>query len=80
MTKDVAAGVGPFHLPAQESVLVLDKEPVQLGYDTTITFYNGSERFSYRKPDHLVDVTSGVICCPNNRSVCLSWTMHGCRK
>jgi phytoene dehydrogenase-like protein len=49
-----------------ESVLVLDKEPVKLGYDTTITFYNGSERFSYRKPGELVDVTSGVICCPNN--------------
>ena len=49
-----------------ESVLVLDKEPVKLGYETTITFYNGSEKFSYRKPDRLVDVTSGVICCPNN--------------
>lgn len=49
-----------------ESVLVLDCEPAQLGYDTTITFYNTSGRFSYRKPDRLVDVGSGVICCPNN--------------
>jgi len=49
-----------------EFILVLNKEPAQMGYDTTITFYNNSERFNYRKPNELVDVSSGVICCPNN--------------
>jgi phytoene dehydrogenase-like protein len=49
-----------------ESILILDKEPADIGYNTTITFYNDSDRFSYRKPDELVDVSSGVICCPNN--------------
>ncbi len=49
-----------------ESVLVLDREPAELGYETTITFYNTSQRFRYRKPDSLVNVGSGVICCPNN--------------
>lgn len=49
-----------------ESVLVLDREPADLGYETTITFYNTSQRFRYRKPDSLVNVGSGVICCPNN--------------
>lgn len=49
-----------------ESIMVLDKEPAKMGYDTTITFYNNSDRFNYRKPDKLVDVSSGVICCPNN--------------
>jgi len=49
-----------------ESIHVLDKEPTELGYDTTITFYNSLDRFSYRKPDRLMDVSSGVICCPNN--------------
>jgi phytoene dehydrogenase-like protein len=49
-----------------EFILVLNKEPAKLGYNTTITFYNNSDRFDYRKPDELVDVSSGVICCPNN--------------
>ncbi len=49
-----------------ESILVLDKEPAAIGYDTTITFYNDSDRFAYRKPGELVDASSGVICCPNN--------------
>jgi phytoene dehydrogenase-like protein len=49
-----------------ESILILDKEPAEMGYNTTITFYNDSDRFAYRKPVELVDVSSGVICCPNN--------------
>jgi phytoene dehydrogenase-like protein len=49
-----------------EFVLILDKEPAEMGYNTTITFYSNSDRFDYRKPDELVDVSSGVICCPNN--------------
>jgi phytoene dehydrogenase-like protein len=49
-----------------EFIMVLDKEPAGMGYSTTITFYNNTDRFSYRKPDKLVDISSGVICCPNN--------------
>lgn len=49
-----------------EFILILNKEPAEMGYNTTITFYNNSDRFDYRKPDDLVDVSSGVICCPNN--------------
>ena len=49
-----------------EFITVLDKQPAEMGYETTITFYNNSDRFSYRKPDELVNVSSGVICCPNN--------------
>ena len=49
-----------------EFILVLNKEPAEMGYNTTIVFYNNSDRFDYRKPDELVDVSSGVICCPNN--------------
>ncbi|NWF77821.1 MAG: NAD(P)/FAD-dependent oxidoreductase [Chloroflexi bacterium] len=53
-------------ISCMESIMVLGKEPAKMGYDTTITFYNNSDRFDYRKPDELVDVSSGVICCPNN--------------
>jgi len=49
-----------------EFILVLSKEPIEMGYNATITFYNNSDRFDYRRPDELVDVSSGVICCPNN--------------
>jgi phytoene dehydrogenase-like protein len=49
-----------------EFIMVLDKEPAEMSYDTTITFFNNSDRFNYRKPEKLVDVSSGVICCPNN--------------
>ena len=49
-----------------EFIMVLNNEPAEMGYNTTIVFYNNSDRFCYRKPDELVDVSSGVICCPNN--------------
>jgi phytoene dehydrogenase-like protein len=49
-----------------EFIMVLDREMAEVGYDTTITFFNNSERFNYRRPDDPVDVSSGVICCPNN--------------
>jgi phytoene dehydrogenase-like protein len=49
-----------------EFIMILDKEPSTMGYDTTITFFNNSDRFHYRKPDNFIDISSGVICCPNN--------------
>jgi phytoene dehydrogenase-like protein len=49
-----------------EFIMVLKKELAAKGYDTTITFFNNSDRFNYKRPDDLVDVSSGVICCPNN--------------
>ncbi|RLC95391.1 MAG: phytoene dehydrogenase [Chloroflexi bacterium] len=49
-----------------EFIFVLDREPAHLGYDTTITFFNTSEKFHYQRPEDLVDLSSGVICCPNN--------------
>jgi phytoene dehydrogenase-like protein len=49
-----------------EFILVLDKQPAEMGYNTTITFFNNSDKFRYQKPENLVDFSSGVICCPNN--------------
>jgi phytoene dehydrogenase-like protein len=49
-----------------EFITVLDKQPADMGHETTIVFYNNSDRFDYRKPDGLVNVSSGVVCCPNN--------------
>jgi phytoene dehydrogenase-like protein len=49
-----------------EFITVLDKQPAEMGHETTILFYNNSDKFDYRKPGELVNVSSGVICCPNN--------------
>ena len=49
-----------------ESISVLDAQPRALGCDQTIVFYNDSPEFSYRKPQALADLRSGVICSPNN--------------
>jgi phytoene dehydrogenase-like protein len=49
-----------------EFIMILNREPAEMGYDTTITFYNNSDKFTYQKPDGLADISSGVICCPNN--------------
>ncbi len=35
-------------------------------HDRTIIFYNTADKFSYRKPEQLVDFSSGVICMPQN--------------
>lgn len=49
-----------------ESICCLDEQPRNLGYSSTITFFNTSEKYLYEKPQHFLDVKSGVICCPNN--------------
>ncbi|MFH0925843.1 MAG: NAD(P)/FAD-dependent oxidoreductase [bacterium] len=49
-----------------EAILFLNKRPEELGYSTTITFYNDSDRFKYERPQTFVDLHSGVICCPDN--------------
>jgi phytoene dehydrogenase-like protein len=56
----------PGQLSFMESILILDKEPATMGYDTTVTFFNTSDKLNYQKPNGLVDVSSGLICCPNN--------------
>lgn len=49
-----------------ESIFVLDRLPKAVGYDKSIVFYSTVPHFKYRVPEGLIDVTSGVLCCPNN--------------
>ncbi len=49
-----------------ETISVLDVAPKKIGHDKTIVFFNDSDQFSYRNPDALVDLRSGVVCSPNN--------------
>jgi len=53
-------------LSFSESVSILDVKPSELGIDTTIVFFNDSDTFTYARPTSLVDLRSGVLCCPNN--------------
>ena len=50
-----------------ESISVLDRKPVDFGFDRTIVFYNDSRKFHWQRPDDdLCDSRTGVICSPNN--------------
>ena len=49
-----------------ESIAVLDELPERLGHGAAIVFFNDKETFTYAVPDALVDLRSGVLCCPNN--------------
>ncbi len=49
-----------------ETINILNLQPVELGWDDTIIFFNDHERFIYACPQDLVDPRSGVICFPNN--------------
>ena len=56
----------PGRLSFVESIAVLDRPPADLGHRATIVFFNDAEKFTYAEPDGLVDLRSGVVCCPNN--------------
>jgi phytoene dehydrogenase-like protein len=49
-----------------ESINVLDELPAKLGHEAAIVFFNDAETFTYAVPPDLVDLRSGVLCCPNN--------------
>ncbi len=50
-----------------ESTAVLDRQPRDVGYSQTITFFNDSQQFHWQRPqEELCDVRTGVICSPNN--------------
>lgn len=49
-----------------ESLFALDREPKDLGYTNSIVFFCSEKRFRYEVPAELIDISSGVLCCPNN--------------
>jgi phytoene dehydrogenase-like protein len=50
-----------------ESISILDRKPVDFGFDRTIVFYNDSDQFHWERPEEsLCDPRTGVICSPNN--------------
>ncbi|SVD98385.1 uncharacterized protein METZ01_LOCUS451239, partial [marine metagenome] len=49
-----------------ESLFALNREPRDLGYTQSIVFFCTENRFRYEVPVDLIDISSGVLCCPNN--------------
>ena len=49
-----------------ESLFALGREPKDLGYERSIVFFCTEDRFRYEVPTDLIDISSGVLCCPNN--------------
>lgn len=49
-----------------ETISVFNGKPNDFGWDETIVFYNDSERFCYEQPEGTIDLSSGVICLPEN--------------
>ena len=56
----------PGEISFVESIYSLDALPTDLGHDQTIVFFNDSPTFDYRRPNVPVDVSSGIVCSPNN--------------
>ncbi len=49
-----------------ESLIVTDQKIDTAKYDTTISFFNDSAKYSYQKPTSSYDSSSAVICIPDN--------------
>ena len=49
-----------------ESISILDRQPAEIGFMQTITFFNNAQKFRYRPAEDMADPCSAVVCCPNN--------------
>ena len=67
---DESLSQGPADQPGDitfvETLAAINKQPADLGYRDTIVFYSHSPNFAYRNPAEPCDLSSGIICSPNN--------------
>lgn len=63
---DFAEQNPPGEISYAETIFSLDCQPQDLGHNQTIVFYNDSDVFRYEPPAEPCDVSSGIICSPNN--------------
>lgn len=52
-----------------ESILVYDRKFLKSEQESTIVFYNDSDRYHYRPADNFYDPGSAVICFPDNYEI-----------
>lgn len=60
--KDHAVG----NMSFMESIIITDKKVDLNDFDSTIVFYNDSNKYHYKKSEGLFDKRSAVFCCPDN--------------
>ncbi len=65
-SKPADMDIKPGRMSFAESISILDRPAAEMGVESTIIFYNDSEKLVYRKSEEPVDVRSGVICVPGN--------------
>ncbi len=66
LAKEVSSESSAGQVSFMESLFALNQEPKDLGYDRSIVFFCTGDRFRYEVPKDLIDISSGVLCCPNN--------------
>ena len=59
--------IGP--MTFMESIFVFDKKIPQAINDSTISFYNNAESYSYKPASEYFDSTSAVVCLPDNYEI-----------
>ena len=64
--KDALVNESVGQVSFMESLFALDREPRDLGYSQSIVFFCTENRFHYEVPMNPIDISSGVLCCPNN--------------
>lgn len=60
------SAASPGTMSVMESINILDTPAPSLGEDSSVIFFNTSEKLGYRRPDNPIDVNCGVICFPGN--------------
>ncbi len=66
LTPEVASTPRIGAMTFMESIFILDKKIPLHQNDSTIIFYNNSNKYAYRPADHFFDSSSAVICFPDN--------------
>ena len=64
--KEVVGNESVGEVSFMESLFALNREPKDLGYTQSIVFFCTENRFRFEVPVDLIDISSGVLCCPNN--------------
>jgi phytoene dehydrogenase-like protein len=56
----------PGQITFAETIATLNCQPADLGHRDTIVFYSNSREFKYANPVEPCDMSSGIVCSPNN--------------
>ncbi len=49
-----------------EGISMMDCSAVEAGMEETVIFYSFTDKFTFRRPDGLVEDSNGVVCAPGN--------------